>query len=347
MNGNNDFALVPKSPSAIEKSEPAAKRIMSAMVTDILTLAPKENAAAPSSEIQVGRNKLEELRITHRAVPQFICEVVNYTVYLRLLARSERDQSMWLWNGHEWQLEKPGARSIDKPEVLDDARLESAIQWLRQLDWFTPKPGLWCADENENILDHLAKAWRGRPAEAEYLSNAAFDRFLSPRRLQPRLIVKGTGINWVAVSAEWTHEAIKLTAADLQRLQTASDRFVKLFFHRRLTPRRNLRLQGACRRFVKLPDAGWVELDTSAVNNVRETMAGLGLEKLSATPQRVGLERLARLEEVALNHFVDNLELRALRERLIDLVAIARVTSRASIEAKPPPHQKQGSVDES
>ena len=59
---------------------------------------------------------------------------------------------------------------------------------------------------------------------------------LRPRQLRPRLIVKGSGIDWLSVSAEWEQEGMKLTAADLQRLQTATG------------------------RFVKLPDAGWVEL---------------------------------------------------------------------------------------
>ena len=38
------------------------------------------------------------------AKPQFIFELLDETVRLRLLAKSQRDQSLWLWNGHEWQL---------------------------------------------------------------------------------------------------------------------------------------------------------------------------------------------------------------------------------------------------
>jgi hypothetical protein len=36
--------------------------------------------------------------------------------------------------------------------------------------------------------------------------------------LRPRLLVKGSGIDWFSVSAEWEAEGLKLTAADLQRL---------------------------------------------------------------------------------------------------------------------------------
>lgn len=41
----NDFALVPRPPSALEKAEPGAKRILSGMVTDTLALVKKEQAA--------------------------------------------------------------------------------------------------------------------------------------------------------------------------------------------------------------------------------------------------------------------------------------------------------------
>jgi hypothetical protein len=50
---------------------------------------------------------------------------------------------------------KPG----EKPEILDDPRLDPAIQWLRKLDWFMQEPGLWIGDANENFLGSLAEAW--------------------------------------------------------------------------------------------------------------------------------------------------------------------------------------------
>jgi len=94
-------------------------------------------------------------------------------------------------------LSQPRRQPSGKPEVLDDPRLEPATQWLRRLDWFTPDPGLWVADANENFLGTLACAWPERPSEAEFLGNPAFQRlFLAPRQLRPRLIVKGSGIDW-------------------------------------------------------------------------------------------------------------------------------------------------------
>ncbi len=45
----------------------------------------------------------EQLCVTHKAAPQFVFELLDDTVRLRLLAKSQRDQSVWFWNGHEWR----------------------------------------------------------------------------------------------------------------------------------------------------------------------------------------------------------------------------------------------------
>src|SRR6185369_16429589 len=47
----------------------------------------------------------EQLCVAHAAKPQFIFELLDETVRLRLLARSHRDDSVWLWNGQEWQIQ--------------------------------------------------------------------------------------------------------------------------------------------------------------------------------------------------------------------------------------------------
>ncbi|HZV36423.1 MAG TPA: ATP-dependent helicase, partial [Verrucomicrobiae bacterium] len=154
----------------------------------------------------------EQLCVAHAAVPQFIFELLDDIVRLRLMARSERDQSLWIWNGHEWQPNEPRKNAQDKPEILDDPRLEPVTNWLRKLDWFTPEPGLWVGDANESFLSTLGAAWMERPDNAEYLGNPAFHRlFLSPRQLRPRVVVKGSGIDWLSVSAEWEQEGLRLT----------------------------------------------------------------------------------------------------------------------------------------
>ena len=91
---------------------------------------------------------------------------------------------------------------------------------------------------------------------------------------------------------------MKLTPADLQRLQTATG------------------------RFVKLPDAGWVELDSTAVQAAHEAMADLGVDGLVPVAQKVGLEQVAHLDEEGLKRFADSPQAKALRERLKDFKGV-------------------------
>jgi superfamily II DNA or RNA helicase len=261
----------------------------------------------------------QQLCVTHKAGPQFVFELTEETVRVRLIARSERDQSLWKWTGQEWQRDAANLIKHDKPDILEDPRLDAAIKWLHRFDWFTPEPGVWVGDANENFMTALSMAWKDKPAEAEYLGNPGFQRlFLAPRALRPRLVVKGSGIDWLSVSAEWEQEGLKLTAADLDRLAVSTG------------------------RFVKLPDAGWVELDTKAVEAAHETMADLGAEGLSAVPVQLGLEQAAALEEKSLARFADSPELQALRERLTDFQGIPHVDIPAEIKAELRPYQKDG-----
>jgi len=261
----------------------------------------------------------EQLCLAHPAKPQFVFELLDDTVRLRLLAKSHRDQSVWFWNGHEWVANEVKRRPADKPEILDDPRLEPAILWLRKLDWFTPEPGLWIGDANENFLGTLAAVWAERPAEAEFLGNPAFQRlFLQPRQLKPRLIVKGSGIDWLAVSAEWEAEGLKLSKADLERLAAATS------------------------RFVKLPNSGWVELDTAAVQGAHEAMAEMGVDGLIAVPQKVGMEHVAHLDENELTRFSDSPEAKALRERVRNFKGVPVVPLPRGLQADLRPYQKDG-----
>jgi len=290
----------------------------------------------------------EQLCVAHPAAPQFVFELLDDTVRLRLLAKSGRDKSTWIWNGHEWvrggdasspsvgappaSRFRPGDEASpspsatgasqlrgEKPEILDDPRLDPTVQWLRKLDWFMQEPGLWIGDANENFLGSLAEAWHTRPAEAEFLGNAAFHRlFLTPHRLKPRLVVKGSGIDWLAVSAEWEAEGMKLSKADLERLAAATS------------------------RFVKLPNSGWVELDTNAVQGAHEAMAEMGVEGLIAVPQKVGLEHVAHLDEEGLARFVDSPEALALRERVRDFKGVPSADLPKTLQADLRPYQKEG-----
>jgi superfamily II DNA or RNA helicase len=261
----------------------------------------------------------EQLCVTHKASPQFVFELLDDTVRLRLLARSPRENLVWVWTGHEWQPHERKRKPGDKPEILDDPRLEPATQWLRKLDWFTPEPGLWIGDANENFLGTLAAAWPQRPEEADFLGNPAFHRlFLTPKRLKPKLIVKGSGIDWLSVSAEWEAEGMKLSKSDLERLASATG------------------------RFVKLPNSGWVELDTAAVQGAHEAMADMGVDGLLAVPQKVGMEHVAHLGEEDFTRFADSPEAKALRGRVRDFKGVPSISLPASLKAELRPYQKDG-----
>ncbi|MGA3179074.1 MAG: DEAD/DEAH box helicase [Verrucomicrobiota bacterium] len=261
----------------------------------------------------------ENLCEVRRARPRFTFELVDDVVRVRLLATAEHDQNLWHWNGMEWRTEAPPALSPARPTILDDPRLDSAVHWLRRLDWFTPEPGLWHGDANENFLACLAAAWPDRPDQAEYLGNPAFHRlFLNSRPVRPKLVIKSSGIDWFSVSAEWEAEGLKLTPADLLRLQTATG------------------------RFIKLPDAGWLELDTQSVQSAHEAMADLGVDGLIPVPQRLGLAQAAHLEEEGLQKFGDSPQARALRQNLAQFRGVPSTPLPEGIQAQLRPYQRTG-----
>jgi SNF2 family DNA or RNA helicase len=93
---------------------------------------------------------------------------------------------------------------------------------------------------------------------------------------------------------------------------------------------------------VKLPNAGWVQLDTKAVQDAQEMMADLGMDSLSAVPQKIGLEQGAHLSEGALKLFGDSSEAKALRQKLANFEGIPEVKLPASVQADLRPYQKEG-----
>jgi hypothetical protein len=168
------------------------------------------------------------------------------------------------------------------------------------------------------FLESLHSAWPDRP-EAEYVGDSEFKRlFLQPKRLKPKLIVKGSGIDWLSVSAEWEEEGLSLTDRDLQQLA------------------------GASGSFVKLPDAGWVQLDQQAVTDAQEAMADLGVDGLTPIEQKIGLEQAAHLDEEGLSNFVPSNELEQLRGRLDEFEGIDTTELPENVCADLRPYQKDG-----
>jgi hypothetical protein len=261
----------------------------------------------------------EQLCVSHKAKPRFVFEMDGDRVELRLQAKSETDKSLWEWTGHEWQIKTKDRKGNGKPQILDDPRLQSAIDWLRQLDWFTPEPGLWVGDANENFLNVLAGVWNDRPQEAEFLGNQDFQRlFLQPKRLKPKILVKGSGIDWLSVSAEWEEEGMKLTAADLQSLAAATS------------------------RFHKLPDGGWVELDVEATQKAQGTMADLGVDGLNPGDQRVSMEQAVHLDEDSIESFGKSAKAKKLRERISKFDGLPKTKLPNKLDADLRPYQVDG-----
>jgi hypothetical protein len=258
------------------------------------------------------------LCVIHKARPRFTFELVDEVIRVRLLAHSDRTGATWHWNGHEWHPESPANPRDPRPQILDDPRLEPATRWLKRFDWFTPEPGLWVGDANDLFLGALAQAWADRPDDAEYLGNPPFQRlFLSPRRLRPKLILHGSGIDWLSVSTEWEQEGLKLTAADLERLQTATG------------------------RFVKLPDSGWIQLDAQAVDAAQETMADLGLDGLSPVAQKVAMLHAAQLGEQGLVQFAGR-HAKSLRQKIERFGGVKPTPLPTAVQADLRPYQKAG-----
>jgi SNF2 family DNA or RNA helicase len=102
------------------------------------------------------------------------------------------------------------------------------------------------------------------------------------------------------------------------------------------------RLQSATGRFVKLPDSGWVELDTGAVATAHEALADLGLDGLSAVPQQVNLLHASQAQEQTLEQFGQQPQARALREKLAHFQGVPATALPEGVQAELRPYQKEG-----
>lgn len=60
MNEKNEFAMVPRTPGALEKAQPGAKRILAAMVAETLALVKREESKHPGARYRIGDCELCE-----------------------------------------------------------------------------------------------------------------------------------------------------------------------------------------------------------------------------------------------------------------------------------------------
>jgi TPR repeat protein len=85
MNETNEFALVPRPPSAIEKAESGAKRVLAGMVADVLAVATLADAEKLSSRAfnyyfgwGVERDYAEAVRLFREAAMMGNANAQNY-----------------------------------------------------------------------------------------------------------------------------------------------------------------------------------------------------------------------------------------------------------------------------
>ena len=102
------------------------------------------------------------------------------------------------------------------------------------------------------------------------------------------------------------------------------------------------RLAAATGRFVKLPNSGWVELDTAAVQGAHEAMADMGVDGLIAVPQKVGLENVAHLDDEDFSRFAETPEAKELRKRVSEFKGVPSVGLPKTLQAELRPYQKDG-----
>jgi superfamily II DNA or RNA helicase len=127
-------------------------------------------------------------------------------------------------------------------EQPDPDTVAPAIDWLQALPlasgtrpkgnreptWPDRGTGWWMR-ANRRTMEHLSDAWDKRPPSVEYFGTDRVRRLLGGGRgVVPRLRVGGSGVDWLAISAEWDAEGRRLSDTDLARLREATTRFVKL-----------------------------------------------------------------------------------------------------------------------
>ena len=148
-------------------------------------------------------------------------------------------------------------------------------QWLRKLDWFTPEPGLWIGDANENFLGSLAGAWAGAPGRGGISRQPGVSPSVPARRASSS---RGSSSRAAALTG-WPSPP---------NGRPRDSNFPRRIWNGSPPPPAAL---SNCRT-----PAGWNWTPT-AVQGAHEAMADMGVDGLIAVPQKVGMEHVAHLDE--------------------------------------------------
>ncbi len=96
------------------------------------------------------------------------------------------------------------------------------------LGWHDRHRGWWIRASRRQ-MEAFADAWEQRPSGVAYFGNARVRRLLADAPLAtPHVRVHASGLDWLAVSADWEIEGSTLSDADLAKLRSATTRFVRL-----------------------------------------------------------------------------------------------------------------------
>jgi superfamily II DNA or RNA helicase len=124
-------------------------------------------------------------------------------------------------------------------EAPDASATAPVVAWLdttsaRPLATNDGPPGValdqgWWIRPGRRAMDALAEAWEARPDGVTFFGTPRVRRVLDkPVRGGTRVRVEQTGLDWLAVSADWAAEGAALTTEELGTLRAAKTRFVRL-----------------------------------------------------------------------------------------------------------------------
>ncbi len=219
----------------------------------------------------------------------------------------------------------------------DPASVAPVVEWLRSLGAQPASAALrgrfrsdheapgWMIKLAPRSVPLLAEAWQRRPGGVRWLGNRAMLALLGPgRRLVPSIRARSSGVDLLAVSAEWEAEGLALTDADVARLRASDAPWVKL-------------------------SGGWVRRDALDIHDqVSDVLADLGVEP-GAGEQQLSVwqlaqarpESLAALERMGADPQAIAV-VRTLRERVAAFDGLPRCRIPRAFVGELRPYQRQG-----
>ena len=232
--------------------------------------------------------------------------------------------------------------SVDAPRAWlhapEPAQVGPLVEWLRSIDAqpageaasrerdARPRPNVgWWVKLTARTVPVVAEAWQHRPANVRWLGNRAALALLGPgRRLVPRIRARRSGVDLLAVSVDWEAEGFSITDADLARLRSSGQPWVRL-------------------------SGGWARRDALDVHDqAMEVLADLGVEAGSGE-QQLTLWQLAQTRSESLDALermgIDSATVdavRDLRRRVATFTGLPRCPVPPGFRGELRPYQRDG-----